>query len=153
MKKICLIVLLMFCFVISFAAGNAEQAGLTKLTDFAAAQKLAGESKRPILLVFSGSDWCTWCIRLDKEVFSTEEFTKWAEANVIVFFADFPIRKRLPVELKKQNNILKNKYNVRGFPTVFLLNADGSVILKTGYQHGGVQNYIEHLEKAITNKR
>jgi protein disulfide-isomerase len=59
----------------------------------------------------------------------------------------------LSEELKKQNNELKNKYKIRGFPTVYLLKADGSVILKTGYQRGGVQNYIKHLENAIAKAK
>jgi thioredoxin-related protein len=123
------------------------------MTDFAAAKKLAAENKRPILLVFSGSDWCIWCKRLDKEVFATEEFAEYAEKNIVFVYADFPRRKQLSSELKKHNEELKKMYKISGYPTVYLLNADGSVILKTGYQRGGAKKYIKHLKSAIAKAK
>ena len=120
--------------------------GIVWMTDFEVAKSQAKISGKPILLVFSGSDWCTWCIKLDKEVFSTDEFKNWAADNVITVIADFPTGKTLPDEVVKQNNQLQTTYNVAGFPTVFLLRDDGSVIAKTGYQRGGVAAYIRHLK-------
>lgn len=128
-------------------------AEVTRLTDFALAKELAAESKRPILLVFSGSDWCGWCKKLDKEVFATEEFAEYADKNIIFVYADFPRRTQLSPELKKHNEELKKQYRIGGYPTVYLLRADGSVILKTGYQRGGAQNYIKHLESAISKAK
>lgn len=118
----------------------------TVMTDFEIAKSQAKINNKPILLVFSGSDWCGWCIKLDNEVFSTREFKDWAADNVIMVVADFPALKKLPSELAAQNEKLKNTYEIEGFPTVLLLDSDGNVIAQTGYQRGGAANYIAHLK-------
>lgn len=123
-----------------------EKKGFEIMTDFEVAKSQAKINNKPILLIFSGSDWCGWCIKLDQEVFSTQEFKDWAADNVVTVIADFPARKQLPSELAMQNEKLKDTYNVSGFPTVFLLKDDGSVIARTGYQRGGAANYIRHLK-------
>lgn len=153
MKKNCLKVLFGLCAAVFIFCGEVCAAEVTRMTDFAAAKKLAAENKRPILLVFSGSDWCIWCKRLDKEVFATEEFAEYAEKNIVFVYADFPRRKQLSSELKKHNDELKKMYKISGYPTVYLLNADGSVILKTGYQRGGAKKYIKHLKSAIAKAK
>ena len=117
----------------------------TIMTDFEIAKSQSKINNKPILLVFSGSDWCGWCVKLDKEVFSTPEFKKWAADNVIMVIADFPAVKKLPPELAEQNEKLKNTYRIEGFPTGLLLDADGNVTAQTGYQRGGAANYIAHL--------
>ena len=123
----------------------------TIMTDFEIAKSQSKINNKPILLIFSGSDWCRWCVKLDKEVFSTPEFQKWAADNVITVIADFPATKQLPPQLTAQNEQLKNTYQITGFPTVLLLDADGSIIARTGYQHGGAANYIPHLENLLKN--
>lgn len=119
------------------------------LTDFEAAKQQAAEKKLPILADFSGSDWCGWCIKLDNEVFSKDEFKAYARDNVVLFLADFPSRKPQPEETKKQNEILQQKYGIRGFPTVLLLDAEGKVLGRTGYQAGGPEKYVEHIKKLL----
>jgi len=119
------------------------------VTDFEAAKKEAAERKVPILADFSGSDWCGWCIKLDSEVFSREDFQEYAKDNLVLFLADFPAAKPQPEELKKQNQGLAEKYAVRGFPTVLLLNSDGEVLLRTGYRRGGAAEYVKHLKEAL----
>jgi protein disulfide-isomerase len=121
-------------------------------TDFAGAQKTAAEKNLPILVDFSGSDWCGWCIKLDKEVFSQKEFKEFAQGNVVLFLADFPRGKSQSAELKKQNKGLMEKYGVQGFPTVLLLNAKGDVIGETGYQPGGARKYVAHLKDLLKKK-
>jgi protein disulfide-isomerase len=122
------------------------------LTDFDQAKKEAAETKRPILMNFSGSDWCGWCIRLSGEVFSKEDFQKYAKEKLILFMADFPARKAQADELKKQNNELAKQYGVRGFPTVLILDAEGKVLARTGYRSGGVQAYVKHLDSLLEEK-
>ena len=78
------------------------------------------KEKKPIMANFTGSDWCGWCIRLDKAVFQTDEFKKWAKDNVILLELDFPRRKKLDPTLEATNNELQNIFQVRGFPTVWL---------------------------------
>jgi thioredoxin-related protein len=117
------------------------------LTDFEAAKKQATEKNLPILVDFSGSDWCGWCIKLDKEVFSKDEFKAYAKDNLVLFLADFPRTKQLQAEVKAQNEKLAKQYGVRGFPTVLLLDSKGETIVgRTGYEAGGPENYIEHLK-------
>ncbi len=105
------------------------------MTDFAAAQKLAKETKKPMLVDFTGSDWCPWCIRLDKEVFAQKAFRDYAAGNLIL--------------VKKQNQELAEKYGIRGFPTVLLMNGDGKVIGTTGYRRGGAESYVAHLKTLV----
>ena len=153
MKKILLFTLplMLICF---FFCGceqqkkteNTKQKEFEIMTNFEIAKSQAKINNKPILLVFSGSDWCGWCIKLDNEVFSTPEFKQWAADNVIMMIADFPAVKTLAPELAEQNEKLKNTYGVTGFPTVLLLDAEGKVKAHTGYQRGGAANYISHLE-------
>ncbi|MBL7114970.1 MAG: thioredoxin family protein [Kiritimatiellae bacterium] len=123
------------------------------LTDFEAAKKMAAEKARPILADFSGSDWCGWCIKLDKEVFSKAAFQAYAEDNLVLFLADFPSRKKLPEATQKQNQALSETYGIRGFPTVLILDAEGKVLEKTGYQRGGPEAYVAHLKELIGGKK
>jgi len=123
------------------------------LTDFEAAKKQAAEQKRPILIDFSGSDWCGWCIKLDKEVFSKDSFKVYAKENLVLVLADFPSAKKLPAEVKAQNEALLEKYGVRGFPTVLLLDAEGNELARTGYQRGGPEAYVSHLKKLLEDAK
>jgi protein disulfide-isomerase len=119
------------------------------LTDFETAKTRAAELKRPILADFSGSDWCGWCIKLDKEVFQKKEFKNFAENKLVLFLADFPRSVPQPEGLKKQNKMLMGKYGVEGFPTILLLDAKGQVLAQTGYQRGGAAAYVKHLEELL----
>ncbi len=115
------------------------------MTDFEIVQSQARINNRPIMLIFSGSDWCSWCVKLEQEVFSQPEFKAWAQDHVIPLQVDFPRRTALSPELQKQNDSLARQYRVEGFPTVLLLDADGKELARTGYQAGGAANYIQHL--------
>ena len=128
-----------------------EAVAVTWLTDFEAARKLAEEKKLPILADFSGSDWCGWCIKLHNEVFSQNEFKKYAKDNFVLLLVDFPSRKEQSEAEKKKNQALAQKYGVQGFPTVLLLDAKGKVIGRTGYQRGGPSAYVDHLKKLAEN--
>lgn len=119
------------------------------LTDFKEAQKKAQKEKKLILVDFSGSNWCMWCKALDSEVFSKKEFLDFAKKHFVLLQIDFPQGQKL----KKQNIELAQKYGITGFPTVLVLNDKGEVIVATGYQRGGVKNYIKFLtEKALKKK-
>ncbi|MDP6490136.1 MAG: thioredoxin family protein [Kiritimatiellia bacterium] len=139
---------------ITSAAPEAEAGGHAGwMTDFEAAKKLAAEKKRPILADFSGSDWCGWCIKLDKEVFSKKPFKAYAKQNVVLFLADFPSRTEQPAKLKAQNEKLAKTYGVRGFPTVLLLDAKAKVIGRTGYQAGGPEAYVKHIKELLAKAK
>lgn len=122
-------------------------------TDYEVALEKAKQENRFILLNFSGSDWCGWCIRLDREVFAQKQFLNYAGANLVCVKIDSPRRKALPPKLQKQNQQLKAQFRVAGFPTVLILSPEGEKIGHTGYKAGGPKPYIEHLETIIKPSR
>lgn len=119
------------------------------MTDYDAALKKAKAENKSVLLDFTGSDWCGWCIRLKKEVFSQKAFKEYAKDNLVTVELDFPQRKKLSADVKKQNAELMKQYKVRGFPTIILLNSDGEKIARTGYRRGGAREYVKHLKSLI----
>jgi protein disulfide-isomerase len=119
-------------------------------TDFEKAKAKAKAENKHILIDFSGSDWCGWCVKLDKEVFSQPAFKTYAKENLILVLADFPSDKSgQSAALQKQNEKLSQEYSVRGFPTVYILNPEGKAVDKTGYQAGGPEPYVEYIKKVI----
>ncbi len=134
------------------AGGDKEAQGNNKyewLTDFKEASKRAQEQNKAMLLDFTGSDWCGWCIRLKKEVFDEKEFQDYAKENLILVELDFPRTKELPKKTKEQNEQLSQEHQITGFPTIVLLDSRGKLVGKTGYQEGGPQKYVEHLKKIL----
>ncbi len=120
------------------------------MTDFEKATAKAKAEGKYILIDFSGSDWCGWCIKLDKEVFSKKAFKEYANENLVLMLADFPRDKsNQSAAIQKQNRALAEKFAVRGFPTVYILDPNGKPIDKTGYQNGGAEAYVEYIKKVI----
>jgi len=119
------------------------------MTDYEAALKRAKKEKKLILADFTGSDWCVWCQRLDKEVFSTPEFQKWAEKNVVLLQLDFPRQKELPKELKEQNEKLKKDNHITGYPTILFFNAKGEKVGQSGYLEGGPEKWTKEADKIV----
>ena len=152
MKKwILLAVLTGFCIGCADAQPTATAPGTESgegiwLTDFAAASAKAKDENKHMLVDFSGSDWCGWCIKLDKEVFSQKAFRDFADANLVLVLLDFPRAKPQPDAIKTQNNKLMEKYGVQGFPTVLIFNAGGKLIETTGYRPGGAESYVAYLK-------
>jgi thioredoxin-related protein len=105
----------------------------------------AAKEKKDLLMDFTGSDWCGWCIKLDKEVFSQPAFTEEAPKQFVLLKLDFPQRKPQSAELKKQNAELQAKYGVEGYPTIVLADAKGRAYAQTGYRPGGAEGYLKHL--------
>jgi len=124
------------------------------VTDFDAAKASAKAQGKYMLVDFTGSDWCGWCIRLKKEVFSKEYFKTEAPRNFILVELDFPrSKKKMTPKLIAQNNKLRDKYGVRGYPTIFLMDAEGKIFAKTGYRAGGPEKYVEHLNSLVEGKK
>jgi thioredoxin-related protein len=113
------------------------------LTDLDAAKKQAAAEKKDILIDFTGSDWCGWCIKLDKEVFATDAFK--AQKDFVLVSLDFPRKKQLPADQKAKNEALAQAWGIQGFPTIILATADGEPYAQTGYQPGGPEKYLAHL--------
>jgi thioredoxin-related protein/outer membrane protein assembly factor BamD (BamD/ComL family) len=116
-------------------------------TDFDEALREATSSKRLVLVDFTGSDWCGWCIKLDKEVFEMEQFKKEAPQSFVLVKLDFPKKKQLPEGEKVRNEALQKRYNITGFPTVLVLDGSGKIVGKTGYRAGGPAPYLENLNE------
>ena len=129
----------------------AEEYSANWLTDFSVVQAKAKEEGKPILMDFTGSDWCGWCIKLKKEVFSKLAFIDYANEHLILMTVDFPNKKQQEESLKGQNNMLLDTYGVKAFPTIILVDAEGKVLGETGYRRGGPEAYIDHL-KSLLNK-
>ncbi len=115
-------------------------------TDWDAAAKEAKSKKKPILVDFTGSDWCGWCIKLDEEVFETSEFKTWAAKNVVLLKIDFPRKTQLSKAQQEKNNELAQKYGVQGFPTIIFTDAKGEVLGEMGYEAGGPKAWTKSAE-------
>lgn len=120
-------------------------------TSYSEAVKLAKKSGKPIMIDFTGSDWCGWCIKLHQEVFDKPEFKKWATKNVVLLELDFPRRTPQPKALKDQNESLEHKYHsvIEGFPTVLFINPDGTVFGKYGYDEGGPTKWTQMASRLL----
>ena len=112
------------------------------------AVEVANKEDKPILVQFSGSDWCKWCIKLNNEVFFTKGFADYAKDNLVLVNLDFPQAIPQTDAVKNYNRTQMRKYGVRGFPTVLLMDKDANVVLQTGYQPGGPSAYIQHIKAA-----
>ena len=112
----------------------------------------ADEKGKPILISFAGSDWCKPCIKLTREVFETEKFSDYAAEKFVLVMADFPRYKknRLSADQTIHNELLASQYNQGGeFPLVVIIDSNGKVLAKTGYQEGGPENFITHLDTLL----
>ena len=120
------------------------------MTDWDAAKAKAKAENKPILINLTGSDWCTWCIKIEKDVFSKKEFQEFAAKNLVLMEADFPRKTKQPADLKKQNAALKKDYLNGGYPTVLLLDAEGKKLSgDLGELEGGLDGYIKTITELI----
>lgn len=122
------------------------------LTDAAKAKAEAAKSGKPILMDFTGSDWCGWCVKLKKEVFDTPEFTAWAKDKVVLLEVDFPRKKEQSAEAKKVNRELAETYKIEGYPTIIIADAAGKELGRLGYQKGGPAPWTAAADKFIPAK-
>ena len=119
----------------------------TWLTDLPKAQAQAKAENKIVLMDFTGSDWCGWCIKFRKEVLDTPEFQEYAAKNVVLVELDYPSKKVQTDDLKKANAGLKKQYTISGFPTLVVLDKDGKEIgRQVGYSEGGPKAFIAKLE-------
>ena len=153
MKKIAIICYLV---LLTAAAKSQEPVWNNSLDKAIESSSKAG---KPILLFFTGSDWCGWCKRLQAEVFSKPEFTSWAAANVVLMEVDFPRRTQLEPEIQNQNNQLQQFFGIQGYPTIWFVNAskkDGKINFEklgsTGYLYGGPTAWLNAANSILKNK-
>lgn len=120
------------------------------MTDLDKAKEKAKTDKKPVMVLFTGSDWCPPCKMMHKAVFAKDEFKKKAEKKYLLVVLDIP--KKDP-EMKKKNGAIMGKLGVQGVPTIILFNKDGKEFDRfTASQFPTVEKFLEHLEKAYEKK-
>lgn len=141
---------LMFIFGLSGCgqpeANDEDLRWIEKHAEAIAASKKSG---LPILVNFTGSDWCGWCVKLHKEVFATKEFKEWAATNVVLLELDFPSKKAQDAAIKAKNQELAKQYNVEGYPTILILDATGKKLGELGYEAGGPKVWIAKFTEQL----
>lgn len=137
---------------ILLAASPAFAGGEGWLHNLEEAQKKAKAEGKDVLIDFTGSDWCGWCKKLKAEVWDTEKWKEAGSERFVMVELDFPRRTPQSEETKKYNQALSQKFGVKGFPTIALLDADGQPYAMTGYQKGGPDAYLAHLEELAARK-
>ncbi len=125
----------------------AQAANPDWLTDMQKAQEIAAKEKKDLLINFTGSDWCGWCIRLKDEVFTKEGFEKAKDKFVLVEM-DFPSDESIvPPKTREQNETWSNRFGIEGFPTIVLTDAQGRPYGSLGYVEGGPPAFLAQLDK------
>jgi len=130
---------------------------LTWYNDVSLASDAAILANKPMLFFFTGSDWCGWCHRLQREVFNTTQFSTWASTDVILVELDFPRNKVLPQNIKDQNQLLQQQFGIQGYPTVYFVNVTkegnnynlSKIPTSTGYMQGGPDVWITNAKAII----
>jgi protein disulfide-isomerase len=149
---------------VSAKSSNDTKENLVWHTDMKVASELAQKQDKPLFMFFTGSDWCGWCIRLQKEVFKTPEFAQWAKKNVVLVELDFPKRTPQDEKIKNQNAQLQQMFGISGYPTVWFVKSgkkDGKINFEqlgsTGYVAGGPKAWIsgadQIIAKYVSNKK
>jgi protein disulfide-isomerase len=157
MKKFT-IIFLIFLFIMPIMLFSKQQGKkaatptLTWLTDFDQAKTVAQAHKVPILINFTGSDWCIWCKRLSSEVFEQKAFNDYAKKNLVLLKIDFPRSIKQTETEKRKNHDLAQQFNIEGYPTIILTDASGKEINRLGYEPGGPVKYVNHLKELLTKQ-
>jgi thioredoxin-related protein len=122
----------------------APQSDALWLTDYKQALAQATQEKKSVLLDFTGSDWCPYCVQMDREVLNQREFIEFAKNNLVLVKLDFPRRKQLPLEETEQNHKLGQQFEIEGYPTYILVDPTGKEVKRqVGYLEGGPKKFIE----------
>ena len=151
--KTALVVCFIFTFLDQTAAQTYEGSEISSgwVESLEQAVSESDSTGKPIMFVFSGSDWCSYCQRLEQEVLQTPEFESWSSQNVIKVMVDFPQYHNLSASIARQNQNLKNHFasQLRGYPTVLLVQADGTVLGRSGYVAGGPMPWISKVDPIV----
>ena len=155
MKKLFTLFLLMFTLTI-----HSQTSTSNWYTDISLASEAAVTENKPMLILFTGSDWCSYCIRLQREVFNRESFTTWSKKNVILVEIDFPRYKEQPDSIVQQNKLLQEQFGIQGYPTVWFVSVnkiDDTIVTKplgqSGYIPGGPQSWIDNANSIINGDK
>lgn len=142
----------------SASAGNAGAAtaaaakrptgpALEWLSEYRAAVERATSAKRPVFLFFTGSNWCTWCKKLEAEILETTLFRNYAAKKLVLLKLDFPRGVQQPEWMISQNQALSKKYRITGYPTIVMLSPTGKFLANLGYAPGGPVPFVAALQE------
>lgn len=149
MKKALALIVPLFL-IVAFSSFQAEARQINWLTNYDEAVKVSRANSKPIVLFFTGSDWCTWCIKLDDEALKTAEFADLAGDKFVFVKVDFPLNRVQPADIVAQNKRLQKQFDVAGFPTIIILDPiQQKQIGSTGYRAGGGRQYAMYLLKMV----
>ncbi len=146
-----LTVIFLFCILSTFS-GISQNDHSKWLTNMETAKSEAKTQEKVILMSFTGSDWCSNCMRLEKLLFESEAFHQLAQDKLVLLQLDFPSRKKnqLPAEQQEHNDKLAGKYNPKGtFPTLLVLNSSGELIGKVQHPFNTAEEYIQSIQSLI----
>lgn len=121
------------------------------LTDLTVVKVKSKEERKPILMNFTGSDWCAGCIRLDREIFSSPVFINYANEHLVLMKIDYPLGVKQEESLVDQNNLLYDSYEIEGLPTIILMDSDGEIYRDTGYGKEEPENFVNRIESLLSN--
>ena len=144
MKRFALLLAVATCF-----CSSAFAAQIQWTENYQEALNESKASSKPIFLFFTGTGWCTWCTKLEKESLHTKTFVDATKDKLIFVKLDFPMNGKQDSATKQQNERLRKEYNVRGYPSVILIDSNENILGITGYLPGGGKQYADHILKKI----
>ena len=119
------------------------------IADYNKAKIIAKAQNKAILLRFTGSDWCKWCKKMDEDIFSKEEFIKYAQKSLVLVNVDFPKNFKLSPAQAKQNDFLARAFGIEGLPTIIVLNKDAKMVMMSNYYAGEPSIFIKEIDSRI----
>lgn len=131
------------------SAPDESTPALVWLEDYDATLLQAKAAGKPVLALFEGSDWCPYCIKLDKEVFDTTAFADYAGGNLVLLRLDFPSNNNQAASVRANNEALASRFGIEGFPTILLLNGEGDETARLGYVPGGADKFVVRVKALL----
>ena len=146
MKKLLFILFTVFSFSCQINTNSSEKQEKIWLTDASQAIEESKLSGKPIFAFFTGKEWCSWCKKLERQVLSKEGFINYAKENLVLLELDFPRGRR---NLPQKQIELARKFNIKGYPTVILMDSSTNKIAKTGYESMSPIQYVDHVKALL----
>ena len=143
MKKLLFILFTVFSISCQINTNSSENPKKIWLTDINQAIEQSKVSGKPIFAFFTGKEWCSWCKKLERQVLSKEGFINYAKENLVLLELDFPRGRR---NLPQKQIELARKFNIKGYPTVILMDSSTNKIAKTGYEAMSPEQYVDHVK-------
>jgi len=143
MKKLLFILFTVFSISCQMNTNSSEESEKIWLTDVSQAIEQSKVSAKPIFAFFTGKEWCSWCKKLEQQVLSKDVFINYAKENLVLLELDFPRGRR---NLPQKQIELARKFNIKGYPTVILMDSSTKKIAKTGYEAMSPEQYVDHVK-------